>query len=70
MSMDIEITQSVSSGTAWPIPTYHFTPGPRLGEPPEQRARRWRRARRVPDPPRNGPCPCGSGRKAKRCCWD
>ena len=19
-------------------------------------------------PPRNGPCPCGSGRKAKKCC--
>ena len=19
---------------------------------------------------RNDPCPCGSGKKAKRCCWD
>jgi len=21
-------------------------------------------------PPRNGPCPCGSGKKYKHCCWN
>lgn len=34
--------------------------------PPQPRARRP--ARRAPRPERNVPCPCGSGRKYKRCC--
>lgn len=24
----------------------------------------------IPKVGRNDPCPCGSGRKAKKCCWD
>lgn len=29
----------------------------------------WAAVIDVPSAPRNGPCPCGSGRKAKSCCW-
>jgi len=28
----------------------------------------WEAPRGAPQPPRNTPCPCGSGRKFKRCC--
>ena len=24
----------------------------------------------IPKVGRNDPCPCGSGKKAKKCCWD
>lgn len=30
---------------------------------------RWRPVRAEPRPGRNDPCPCGSGRKYKKCCW-
>jgi hypothetical protein len=41
-----------------------WEPGPAL--PARSSARKP--ARRVPRPERNAPCPCGSGKKFKRCC--
>jgi hypothetical protein len=39
----------------------------RITDVPEQGGNRLPRRRRT-SPPRNGPCPCGSGRKYKHCC--
>lgn len=37
--------------------------------PSSERAGTWNLPRRVaPNVPRNAPCPCGSNRKAKKCC--
>ncbi len=38
-------------------------PDPFPPEPPAKKP-----ARRIPHPERNAPCPCGSGKKYKRCC--
>jgi hypothetical protein len=49
---------------AWYMPEYgSIVPGS-----PEQEQRKRNQHKHVDKPERNGPCPCGSGLKFKRCC--
>jgi hypothetical protein len=59
---DVEIAMGLRERRATPAPSYHVWPVTGSGQPGDQDLPRRLKAGR------NDPCPCGSGRKYKKCC--
>jgi hypothetical protein len=65
---DVEIALGLRSERSTPAPNYQIDPAGRPVRPAPDLRREFPAAQRPTKVGRNDPCPCGSGKKDKKCC--